>query len=56
MKRKLASRKFWMGLVAAIFSVVALLGYDIPIDQVIVVDAIVAVYILAEAIVDAVRS
>lgn len=52
---KLSSRKFWIGVIAAIFSMVALLGYDVPIEEVVVIDAIMAIYILAEAIVDCFR-
>jgi len=55
MPDKLKSRKFWIGVIAAIFSMVALLGYNIPIEQVVIVDAIMAVYILAEAFADAFR-
>ena len=55
MTNKWKSRKFWMAIIAAIYTVAATGGYDVPIEQVIVVDAIVAVWILAEALVDSFR-
>jgi len=55
MHNKWKSRKFWVAIVAAIYSVVATVGYDIPVDKVIVTDAILAVWILVEGIIDAVK-
>ena len=55
MSSKWKSRKFWVAIVAAIYSIVATSGWDVPIDRVILTDAILAVWILTEGIVDAVR-
>ena len=56
MPSKWTSRKFWVAIVAMIYSVVATVGADLPIEEIIVVDAIAAVWILVEGIVDAVRA
>ncbi len=53
MYNKWKSRKFWLMIIALVYSVTATLGFDIPVTQVVVVDAIVGVWILAEAFVDA---
>lgn len=52
---KLKSRKFWVSVIAAIFTAVAMIGYDVPIKEVVVADAIAAVWVLAEALVDIAR-
>ncbi|KKN17558.1 hypothetical protein LCGC14_0964830 [marine sediment metagenome] len=52
---KWKSRKFWLAIIATIYTVVATLGYNVPVDQVLVADAMVAVWIFAEALVDAFR-
>ena len=53
MYNKWKSRKFWLMIIAMVYSVAATLGFDIPVAQVVVVDAVAAVWILAEAFVDA---
>ena len=53
---KWKSRKFWLTIIAVIYSVIATLGYDVPVEQVVVTDAVVAVWVLAEAFVDAARA
>ena len=53
MHNKWTSRKFWLTIIALIYTVVATLGYEIPIAQVLVTDAVVAVWVLAEAFIDA---
>lgn len=55
MSSKWKSRKFWLAVIAAIYTVIATGGYDVPVEQVIVTDAIIAVWILAEALVDSFR-
>ena len=55
MGSKWTSRKFWLSIIALVYTVVATLGYEIPISQVLVVDAVVAVWVFAEAFVDAAR-
>ena len=52
---KWTSRKFWLTIIAVIYTVVATLGYNIPVDQVLIADAVIAVWVLAEAYVDAAR-
>jgi len=53
MYNKWRSRKFWLMVIAMVYSVAATLQFDIPVTQVVVVDAVAAVWILAEAFVDA---
>ena len=53
MYSKWKSRKFWLTIIAMVYTVAATLGFDIPVTQVVVVDAVVAVWVLAEAAVDA---
>lgn len=48
------SRKFLLTLVAVVYTITAASGFDIPVDQVVVVDAVVAVYVLVEAVLDAI--
>ena len=55
MATKLTSRKFWLALVGVVFSAVALFGYEVDVEPVIVVDAVLGLYIVVEAIVDAFR-
>lgn len=52
---KWLSRKFLLAIVAGIYTIAATGGFDVPVEQVLVVDGIVAVWILAEAIVDAAK-
>jgi len=49
------SRKFLLAIVAAIYTIIATTGFEIPVEQVIVVNAIVAVWILAEAVIDSIH-
>ena len=49
------SRKFLLAIVAAIYTIIATTGFEIPVEQVLVVDALVATWILAEAIIDSVH-
>jgi len=53
MRNKWKSRKFWLTVIALVYTVAGTLGFDIPIMQVVVVDAVIAVWVLAEATVDA---
>ena len=53
MRNKWRSRKFWLTVIALVYTVAATLGFDIPITQVVVVDAVIAVWVLAEATIDA---
>ena len=53
MPEKLKSRKFWLAIIAAIYTLAATGGFDVPIEQPILVNAVIAVWILAEALVDA---
>lgn len=55
MSSKWKSRKFWVAIIGAIFSLIATLGYDVPVSEVLVIDALLAVWILAEASVDAAK-
>jgi uncharacterized membrane protein len=55
MHNKWTSRKFWLTIIAMVYSVAATLGMNIPIEQVVITNAVVAVFVLAEAIVDAVK-
>jgi len=56
MKQKLTSRK-WIGMVVGvIYSITAMGGYDMPVEEVAVIDGIIAVYIFAEALVDIARA
>jgi len=53
MHSKWKSRKFWLTIVALVYTVAATLGFDVPVTQVVIVDAVVAIWVLAEAAVDA---
>ncbi len=50
---KWTSRKFWLTIIAVMYTVIATLGYNVPVDQVLLTDAVIAVWVLAEAAVDA---
>lgn len=54
-RNKWTSRKFWLTIIALVYTVIATLGLEVPVEQVVVVDALAAVWILAEAIIDAVK-
>ncbi|MDY6957637.1 MAG: hypothetical protein SVK08_00635 [Halobacteriota archaeon] len=54
-QERFKSRKFILACVAALFSAVATMGFEVPVEEVLVTDAIVAVWILAEAMTDAVK-
>ena len=53
MQKNWSSRKWIAMVVGVIFSMAALGGFDIPVAEVALVDAVVVVYIVAEAIIDA---
>lgn len=53
MTNKWKSRKFWLTIIAVVYTCIATLGFEVPVAQVIVTDAVVAVWVLAEAVVDA---
>lgn len=53
MRNKWCSRKFWLTIIALVYTVAATLGFDVPVAQVLIVDAVVAIWVLAEATVDA---
>ncbi len=52
---KWLSRKFISAVVAFVFTIVATAGYEMPIDQVALIDGILMFYILVEGIIDAVK-
>lgn len=52
MLQKFQSRKFILTVVAMIYTVAASLGYDIPLEKIAVMDAVVAIYVLIEGIAD----
>jgi len=48
------SRKFLLAVVAAVYSVVGAAEFQIPIDQLLVTDALIAVYIVVQGVIDAI--
>lgn len=52
---RLTSRVFWVGIVAIVFSMASTLGYDLPIDKVMVVDGVMLVVMLILAVRDMVQ-
>lgn len=50
------SRKFLLAVVAAGYSIAAAAELKIPLDQILVADAIVAVYIVVQGIIDAIKA
>lgn len=52
MKSKLSSRKFWLTVVAVIYTIVATMGMEMPIDQVALTDAVIAVFVVVEGLID----
>lgn len=55
MRNKWKSRKFWVMIIMMVYTATAMGGFDVPIEQVVVLDAIGAVWILVEGIIDAVK-
>lgn len=55
MSSKWTSRKWWAMLIGSVYTMTATLGFDVPVEEVLITDALVSVWILAEAIVDAMR-
>lgn len=49
------SRKFLTMAVAFVFTAVGMIGFDIPLEEVIVVDAIAMFYVLVEGMLDAIK-
>lgn len=49
------SRKFIAAVVAFIFTIVSTAGYEMPVEQVMLVDGIVMFYILIQGIIDAIQ-
>lgn len=54
-RNKWTSRKFWLVIIAAIFTTTATLGYDIPFEEVVITDAVIGVWVLVEGIIDLVK-
>lgn len=57
MKRgnKWLSRKFIVVVVAFIFSIVATAGYEMPVDEVLVVDGVLMLFVLVEGVIDMIK-
>ncbi len=55
MQSKWFSRKFIAAVVAFIFSVVGTAGYNMPVDEVAMVDGVLMLYILVEGIIDSIK-
>ncbi len=55
MNSKWTSRKFWIAIIASVFSGAAVIGFNIPIPEVVITDVVIAVWILAETIIDVMR-
>ncbi len=55
MSSKWTSRKFWLTIIAAVGTLISTLGFDVGAFPVLAADALVAVWVLAEAIVDAAK-
>ena len=56
MIQKMTSRKWIAMVVAVIYTMTASGGFDMPMDEVVVVDALMVFYIFVEGIVDMVRA
>lgn len=54
-RNKWTSRKFWLTVIAAVFTMIATFGFDAPIEEVIVTDVVIGVWVLIEGIIDAVK-
>ena len=52
---KWLSRKFLAVLVGFIFTIVATAGYDMPVNQVALVDGILMFYVLVEGVIDMIK-
>lgn len=55
MRNKWTSRKFWVTILAAIYAVAAMQGWKIPIEEVVLVDAVVMLWVLLEWVIDLVK-
>jgi len=55
MRNKWTSRKFWVMIVGMVYAVVAGAGFEVPVEQILVVEALAAVWILVEGVIDAVK-
>ncbi len=52
MSSKWTSRKFWLAIIGTAYALIATLGYDLPVDQVAVTEALIAVWIVVEGFID----
>lgn len=52
---KWLSRKFLTMLVAFIFTIVSTTGYEMPVDEVALVDGILMFYVLVEGVIDMIK-
>ena len=52
---KWLSRKFMAAVAAFVYTIVATMGLEMPVDQVILVDAVLVLYILVEGIIDMIK-
>lgn len=55
MRNKWKSRKFWVMIIGVVYTIIAEAGFNAPIEQILVVDALGTVWILVEGIIDAVN-
>ncbi len=52
MTNRWTSRKFWLTVIAAVGTLIATLGFDVGTLPVVAADALVAVWVLVEGIID----
>jgi len=52
MKAKMTSRKWIATIVGVIYTLTATGGYDLPVEEVVLTDAVIAIYIFVEGMVD----
>ena len=52
MSSKWTSRKFWLAIIGTIYALVATLGLDIPVGEIAVTEALLAVWIVVEGFID----
>ncbi len=52
MSSKWTSRKFWLAIIGTVYALVGTLGFDIPVDQIAVTEALLAVWIIVEGFID----
>ena len=52
---KWMSRKFIVAVVAFIFTVIATAGYEMPVEEVAVVDGVLMFWILVEGVIDMIK-